>query len=497
MIEDLRKKIDALDKEIIELFLQRMETTNKVGAYKRENNIQTLDSSREKSIMEKIQAQAPEKMDLALVSLYQEIFKISKYYQDLEGQTFGLVGHPLGQSLSPLIHKNFAYDYELFDLDENSFEKFMEEKAFKGINVTIPYKIKVMDYLDWVSPLAERIGSVNTVVNRDGRLYGYNTDYQGLAYIIERAQIDLKDRLVLILGTGGAARTAHTLAEDLGTKDIRHISRSGPFSYDNIEKSKDYEVIINATPVGMYPHNGQVPLDLKIFPRLEGLVDLIYNPLRTQLVLDAMDLGVKTAPGLAMLVSQAFYASQHFTGYDLPDYLRQSILLNLEKSKENICLIGMPGSGKTSLAREVARLSGRAFADTDLEIEKIKGMTCQDIIEKKGIQAFRLIEKEVIGKISKCQGMVIATGGGSILDRENLDRLRSSSQLVYIKRDLARLSHEGRPLSQGPGAIERLYQERKNLYEKAGDFTVQVREGQLSETAKEILKGFEDENTSS
>lgn len=494
-MEEFRNKLNRIDDKIVKLFVQRMEVIEEISEYKSANGIPIKNQAREDYILGRLEERVDEEFLPFVKLLYKDIFEISRYKQSLENKVFGLVGYPLSHSKSAEIHKYFAYDYKLLPMKEKEFIDFLKGKEFAGVNVTIPYKILAMDYLDEIDPLAKNIGAVNTIVNKDGSLIGYNTDYLGLKFNLERSEIYLKDKKILILGSGGASKTCQCLAKDLGAKDIRVISRTGEYNYENLEKSKDFQIIINASPVGMYPDNLNSLVDLNIFENLEAVVDLVYNPLKTKLILDAEKLAIKNTNGLAMLVGQAYYSSKIFTGYSLPLYLIEDIIVKLEKDMSNITLIGMPGCGKTSLGRILSKKLNRNFIDTDKEIYKKTGLYSGEYIQKKGEKAFRELEEDVIEEISKGTGNLISTGGGSILSKNNQDFLRQNGFIIYLERDLDKLSTKNRPLSKDKKNLENLYKERKEIYESLANIKVKVQEANINKTIDQILKGINDEYT--
>ena len=494
-MEEFRNKLNRIDDKIVKLFVQRMEVIEEISEYKSNNDIPIKNQSRENYILEKLDERVDENLLPLVKLLYKDIFNISCYKQSLENKVFGLVGYPLGHSKSPEIHKNFAYKYDLFPMEEKDFIDFLEKKNFDGINVTIPYKVLALDFLDELDDLAKEIGSVNTVVNRNGKLIGYNTDYSGLDYSLKRANISLTDKKVLILGSGGASKTCHSLAKNRGARLIRIVSRTGLYNYQNLDESKDFDIIINASPVGMYPNNLASLVDLNSFDKLEGVVDLIYNPLKTKLILDAEDLGIKYSNGLAMLVGQAYYSSNFFTGYKLPPYLIEDIIMKLEKQTSNIVLVGMPGCGKSCLGKILAKELNKKFIDTDEEIYKKSGLSAADYIIENGEEAFRKLESEVIEIAGKETNSVIATGGGSIINPKNQLALRQNGFIIYLERDLERLSQKNRPLSKDLENLKKLYEERKNTYESLSNLKIRVQEGNLNKTIDLMLKGINDEYT--
>ncbi len=383
---------------------------------------------------------------------------------------YGLIGERLGHSFSREIHASLSdYEYELFELSREELSAFISERDFLGINVTIPYKEAVIPYLDFLDASAEKIGSVNTVVNKGGKLFGYNTDYLGMRSLIEHEGISLSDRKVAILGTGGTSKTARAVAESLLAGEIITVSRSGGeglFTYGELYANHtDTEIIINTTPVGMFPNSFNMPIDPECFPRLKGVVDAVYNPLRTPLVRRAKKLGITAAGGLYMLVAQAYYASELFLGTKYPEGKIDEIYKATKNKKENIVLIGMPASGKTTVGRLVAKELSREFLDTDDMITSALGITIPEIFEKYGEEHFRRLESEAIKLAAGKAGAVIATGGGAVLNPENVDVLRGSGRIYFIDRPLAALvPTEDRPLSSTREAIERRYSERYPIY---------------------------------
>ncbi|WP_019138339.1 shikimate kinase [Peptoniphilus timonensis] len=334
-----------------------------------------------------------------------------------------------------------------------------------------------MKYLDEVDNLAKEIGAVNTVVNRNGKLIGYNTDYLGFNYSINKFGINLKSKKVLILGSGGASKMLQKLLLDKHVKDFVVISRSGENNYNNIEKFYDYNLIINATPIGMYPNNMESKINLENFNKLEGVIDLIYNPLNTKLILDAKKLKIKTMSGLLMLVAQAFYAAEFFLDEKLDENLIDKIYNKLKFDMTNIVFIGMPSSGKTTMAKALAEKLNRKFLDTDQLIEECENKKIPEIFEKNDEKYFRDLESKILSKISKETGLVIATGGGTILREENRDLILQNSIVVYLDRDLKNLETEGRPLSKNLDNLKRLYCERHKIYEDLSNIRIKVIEG--------------------
>lgn len=390
---------------------------------------------------------------------------------------YGCIGKKLTHSFSKEIHAKLAdYEYELIELNEDKIESFFREKNFSAINVTIPYKQTVIPYLDSLSDVAKRIGAVNTIVNKNGKLHGYNTDYYGMKALVEKIGIDIKGKKVLVLGTGGTSKTARVLAEDMGASDVITVSRKKSENYVTYEEAvnnhSDADVIINTTPSGMYPDCDSVPIDISAFGKLEGIVDAVYNPLRTNLVLNAEAKGIKAEGGLYMLVMQAVVAVEKFLDTEIPKTVADNVYASVFASKENIVLTGMPGSGKSTVGK-LLTLDGFTFADTDEEIEKRCGCTIKELIENKGEKYFRDIETQVIKDVSSEGCQIISTGGGAVLREENIRSLKRNGKLFFINADFGRLlPTDSRPLSDTADKLKILYDERIDIYKNTADVTV-------------------------
>ena len=384
-----------------------------------------------------------------------------------------LIGKKLGHSFSKIIHEKMGYEYDLVELKEEEVKDFVLSRKYKGFNVTIPYKKTVMPYLDFIDEEAKAIGSVNTIIEKDGKLCGYNTDIYGMEYAFKYASIEIKDKKVIILGSGGTFETANYLAHKWGAKEVVRISRSGEDNYENISKHYDANIVINTTPVGMYPNNQDCLIDLKNFKNLEGFFDAIYNPLNTNMLLAAQEIlkGTRCSNGLRMLVAQAKKARDLYFNTKMDDNIIEKILEGINMSKINIVLMGMPGSGKSSVGNALARKMGRPFIDTDEVIIEREGLHTSKIIEQKGEAYFRDRETEVVMEVAKLQGYVIATGGGVVLREENMKALKQNGIVVFLDRNILNLSKDGRPLSQGKDALQKLYKERIDLYTKYADIT--------------------------
>ena len=399
---------------------------------------------------------------------------------------YGLLGRKLGHSYSPQIHSLFAdYEYRLFEREETELEDFVKDKDIKGFNVTIPYKKTIIKYLDSLSESARNIGSVNTVVrNADGSLTGYNTDCDGFLDLCRNSAVDFKGRKALILGTGGASAAVKYALETLGAEPIVFISRNGEDNYGNIEKHFDARIIVNTTPVGMYPECNASPLSLDGFEKLEGVFDIVYNPQNTELAQDAKKRGIPAFSGLRMLVGQARKASELFTGNEISEEKANEVLKRISFNMTNIVLIGMPGCGKSSVGKELSQKLEREFIDTDIVLEKEAGMKIPEYIKAYGEEKFRELESEVLFNACTQSGRVIATGGGIVTVERNYKTLKYNSAAVFIKRDLELLATDGRPLSQKFG-VEELYRQRLPLYEKFCDFEIDGN-GSIKEVTQRI-----------
>ena len=389
---------------------------------------------------------------------------------------YGCIGEHLGHSFSKEIHRELAdYEYEIREVAREDLDAFMKAHDFRAINVTIPYKEDVIPYLAHISDVAASIGAVNTIVNRDGKLYGYNTDFFGMSSLIKRAGISLSGKKVLILGTGGTSKTATAVASSLGASETIRVSRAakdGAVTYnDAYDKHSDAGVIINTTPCGMYPNADAAPVDLKRFSDLTGVIDAIYNPLRTKLYEQAVLLGIPAACGLFMLVAQAARACGIFLDKDIADSETERVFSKLMWEKENIVFVGMPGVGKTTVGQAVAVSLGRRFVDTDDEITRVSGRTPEEIIRTDGEAEFRKIESRVIADvIAPLTSAVIATGGGTVLAKENVSRLKQNGRIVLLERPLDEIaSTSSRPLSSTRELLEARYRERMPVYAAVAD----------------------------
>lgn len=384
----------------------------------------------------------------------------------------GLLGQKLTHSYSPQIHNALGdYAYSLFEVKPLELESFLRYGDFSGINVTIPYKKAVIPYCTSLSEIATRLGAVNTIVRqKNGTLVGHNTDYFGFRSMLARSGLSVAGKKVLVLGSGGASATVTAVLNEVGANVIV-ISRSGENNYTNLHLHKDALVIVNTTPVGMYPNTRLSPIDLSAFPSLEGVLDVIYNPSRTQLLLDAESRGLITMNGLWMLVAQAKESAEWFMDKKIPDTAISSVYEVLKGQMKNLILIGMPGSGKTTIGRILAERLGRCFIDLDEEVEKIAGLSIPEIFEKDGEAGFRKLESDVIAEFGNHSSLVISTGGGCVTRQENYPNFHQNGTICWIRRNLDLLPTDGRPLSQ-KNHLEEMYQVRKPMYESFADLTV-------------------------
>ena len=400
---------------------------------------------------------------------------------------YGLLGERLGHSFSPQIHRDLAgYDYQLLPTPPEAVEDLFARRAFQGLNVTIPYKRMVMPLCDEIDPRAAAIGAVNTVVNQNGRLTGYNTDIDGFLYMARRAGVDMAGKKVVILGSGGTSRTARAAAGELGAREIVTVSRHGEDNYQNLSRHADAQVLVNTTPVGMYPNWGQSPVSLESFPALEGVLDVVYNPLRTALLLQAEERGLPCSCGLPMLVAQAKRAAELFTGQNIDDSRAEAVLHGLREQLTSIVLIGMPGCGKTTVGRALAGKLGRTFVDLDEEIVRRAGTSIPEIFAREGEAGFRERESALVREFGERTGLVVSTGGGVVTRRENYIPLKQNGLLLHLRRDPAALPTDGRPLSQAT-APEELWRRRAPLYAAFADGEID-NNGPLAGTLEQIEK---------
>ena len=409
---------------------------------------------------------------------------------------YGLIGEKLGHSFSKEIHNQIgSYDYILKEIPKTELTAFMQAKDFKGINVTIPYKQDVIPFLDYIDDAAKEIGAVNTIVNKDGKLYGYNTDFIGLKRLILKTGLELSGKKVLILGTGGTSKTATAAAKALGAKEILIVSRKESENTITYEQAaavhKDVQIILNTTPCGMYPNINACPISVESFAGLEGVVDVIYNPLRTELIVAAQKKGLKAQGGLYMLVQQAIAAAEYFFDKPVEDEKAEAIFKNMLSAKQNIVLVGMPGCGKSTVGKKLAKQLNRELFDTDEEITKREGKTPSEIITEKGEPAFRDIEASVCADLATKNNVIISTGGGAILRNENVVNLKHNGVVFFIDRELEKIRPTGdRPLSNSEDKLKAVYQYRYPIYKACADFYIKSDEN-VMHTVELVEEKFE------
>ena len=403
----------------------------------------------------------------------------------------GLLGRKLAHSYSPQIHRELGdYPYILFEKEPEEVADFLKSGAFDGLNVTIPYKKTVLPYCDELSPAAVRLGAVNTIVRRnDGTLIGHNTDFFGFTAMVRRSGLNIAGKKALVLGSGGAANTAIAVLKEFGAQVIT-ISRSGENNYTNLHLHRDAALIVNATPVGMYPNNGAAPVNINDFPQLEGVLDMIYNPARTRLLMDAEQKGLVAVNGLLMLVAQAKESAEWFTGSKISDDVIPRIESLLKREMENIILIGMPGCGKSTVGTILSNQTAKKLVDADEEIAKRVGCDIPTFLNAEGEAAFRELETQVLTDICKHSGLIISTGGGCVTRQENYELLHQNGRIFCLERDLAHLPVDGRPLSQATGLTD-LYHIRKPLYDRFADHHID-NNSTAEATASAILKLWEE-----
>lgn len=403
---------------------------------------------------------------------------------------YGLLGRTLKHSYSVPIHRALGNEgYALFEIEPDQLCAFLAREDIGGLNVTIPYKRDVMAFCDVLDETAREIGSVNTIVRRaDGLLAGYNTDAYGLRYMAARAGISLAGKKVVIFGSGGASLTAQSVAKAAGAKEIVVVSRGGTDNYDNLNCHADAQVLVNTTPVGMYPHTGELPVDPALFPACEGVLELIYNPRRTALAFRAAERGISCSEGLSMLTAQAKAAEELFFGRAIPDGENERILHLMRQSTQNIVLIGMPGSGKTTVGTALARLTGRTAIDLDEQIMKADGRTIPEIFAQSGETAFRALEREAAQTWGKESGLILVTGGGVVKDERNYHSLKQNGRIYQIERALLLLPREGRPLSQAAD-LNAMLRERAPLYARFRDASISNKTTP-EDAAKQIWQEF-------
>ncbi len=383
----------------------------------------------------------------------------------------GLLGEHLSHSYSPLIHGELAdYSYKLCEVSKDDLDRFLKNCHLDAFNVTIPYKEAIIPYLDGISDEAKAIGAVNTVVNRDGKLFGYNTDYLGFEHMLSTTGVDVNGKKALIIGRGGAAKTVRAVLCDKNAREVVMLG-SANNTPENIKRHSDAEVIVNASPVGMYPKNGSSPLSLSSFPKCCLVLDLIFNPAKTELLIEAERLNIPAQNGLSMLVAQAAKAFEFFTGDSHEADAIEKISAKIEKATSNIILVGMPGCGKSTIGKIVSERLGREFIDADTAFEDMHGISPENCIKNLGEAHFRMLETKTLKELGAKSGIVLATGGGAVTREENYSPLHQNGNIFFIERELSALESKGRPLSQST-TPEEMYKKRIDSYLRFADATV-------------------------
>lgn len=506
-IKDIRDELDNLDNKILECFIERMRLSEQVAKYKADNNMPIEDTTREMEILKDISSKSGE-FSTYSSSLFRSIMGLSKDYQEFWIRSYneekkrqveempgvyGLLGHHLSHSYSEKIHQmlglagNVAYDYKLLETEPEGLEGLLTRPDVQGLNVTIPYKTAVLTFCEGISDDVLNCGAANTIVNRDGKLYAYNTDIGGFKYMVYASGINVENKKVLVLGSGGASKAVCAALRDLGAGQIVVISRNGANSYDNLDLHSDTNIIVNTTPVGMYPDNLNKPISLKQFPKLTGVLDVIYNPELTGLLLEAEQLGIPHAGGLHMLVAQAKESYELFFNRKLPNSVIVDVVNKLRSESENVILMGMPGCGKSTIAKALSNATGRDVIDIDREIEKTTGKSPSEIIIKYGEDKFREYEHNEILRCCKESGKIIALGGGAILNKENIPAIRQNGKVFFIRRDIELLPTDGRPLSKSPETLKEMQKIRLPIYQDVADIEIE-NNGTVEDAVKSILK---------
>ena len=506
-LDELRHEIDAADKDLLEAFGRRLDIAKRIGEVKRAEGKPVYDESREISKIARLEEMASFEARPYVKELYQCVMNTAK---DLEERPlFGVLGRSIPHTYSPEIHSLITtdYAYAVIEREEEELGQLWEQGrsgVYGGFNVTIPYKKKAYELCDQLTEGAKIAGAVNTVVFRpDGTALGANTDIYGFKYMMKSAGINPAGKSVIILGTGGASTAVNIALLDLGALRIRFVSRSGLINYDNVyDECSDAQIVVNTTPVGMFPEIDRSPVDLSRFKNLEAVADVIYNPSVTRFLYDAQNLGLKTCGGLKMLTSQAVKASAFFRGAGSDDEAESSIdeeeierVTNLiSRRMKNITIIGMPGSGKTWLSRELGVHLGREVVDLDLVYKDRFGKTCAQTLEEEGESVFRERETRIAYEYLSKSGLVISCGGGVVVREDNFFPLRCNSRVIYNKRPLEVLSMNNRPLSRSKGP-EKLYEERREAYESLSDVTIEVPEMDTREEfLKEAIRQYDENN---
>ncbi len=483
-IADYRKIIDDQDELILEALRKRMDAVREIGKIKQMKGLPVLDSGREAQILEGREEYEQE--------VLKKIMEVSRRE---ETAPFGLLGRKLGHSLSPELHELICretghdYQYVLFEKEPEELEDFLRNGSWSGLNVTIPYKQEVMKYLDELSPEAEAIGAVNTIVRRNGKLKGFNTDYFGFKKLLEANDIQVKGLKCLVLGNGGASKAVTQVLFDKGAAQVHVLSHKAIDEKTALKENRDAEILVNTTPVGMYPESGVSVVSPGSYPRLKWAVDVVYNPLRTNFICQAQKSLIDAIGGLDMLVYQGIYSSMLFTtlSFDDKDAIARKVSDSIRKDRENIILIGMPGSGKSSIGRKLAAELGREFYDMDQLIEIRDGRSIPEIFRDEGEEYFRDLESAVAMEMGQMTSAVISTGGGIVNREENYYAMAENGRMVFLDKEPSDLPTVGRPVSQAMG-VERLYEMRLPLYRAWADQEIDINDKSIEEIVKEIAE---------
>lgn len=494
-LEEARREIDGIDDQILRLFLRRMKLTEEVSVYKKEHRLPVRDDTREQEILERISAAAGENAGYAR-TLFSTLFTLSRERQSAlretppKGKIYGLVGRNLQHSWSVPLHALLGNaGYRLIELEPEDLPAFLRRPDIGGLNVTIPYKKDGLPLCDEQDASVRLIGSANTLIRgKDGKLRAFNTDMEGFSYLARRSGISFSGKNVILLGSGGASLTVQEVVRREGARSVAVISRTGTENYQNISRHADADILINATPVGMYPDTGVSPVDLREFPACTGVLDLIYNPRRTALILQAEELGIPCAGGLPMLVRQAAEAETLFFGRTFSTQTVEKVLRTLRRKQTNLVLIGMPGCGKTTVGNLLASRTGRRAVNTDEEIARRAGKSIPEIFAQDGEEVFRRMEREELAHWGRESGLILLTGGGAVLDERNYASLRQNGRIYQIERDSSRLARQGRPLSENAD-LAAMYHARLPLYRRFRDAAAD-NNGTAEDTARAIWGDF-------
>lgn len=469
-LDEARREIDKIDARLLRLFLRRMELAGEIAAYKQKHRLPVRDEPREQEILARVAAEAGENAGSAK-ALFSTLFALSRAKQSAlpesnpQGKIYGLVGRKLRHSWSVPIHALLGNaGYRLIELEPEDLPAFLRRPDIGGLNVTLPYKQTVLPLCDKLEESVRLIGSANTLVrDADGNLRAYNTDTGGFSHLARTAGISFAGKRVVVLGSGGASLTAQAVARKENARSLTVVSRTGPENYQNLSRHADAEILVNATPVGMYPETGESPVDLRDFPACRGVLDLVYNPRRTALLMQAETLSIPCSDGLPMLAEQAAEAEALFFGCPVRAGTAERIVSVLRREKTNLVLIGMPGCGKTTVGNLLAARTGRKAVDTDGEIARRAGKSIPEIFAQEGEDAFRRLEREELAHWGRESGLILIAGGGAVLDERNYASLRQNGRIYHLERGIPLLARQGRPLSEHAD-LAAMYRVRLPLY---------------------------------